>query len=580
MIFLKKILSLWASRVDGMIHPNAAGDSLLAPLHRSFLISSMLSGAVALFVLPLHLALAGPPHVAEILVLAWMLSQWPLALYLSQSGKLNRAIAVSSSLFACTVAAICLLTGGEASFAAVWLLIPLVEAAFSTSRRTPILVAALCGVLLAAITFLPIPQFQFEPLPVAAQFIAILAGLIYAGLLAYRLSGDRKRTRDAVVASESRRQMMSQSASEVFCELDPGGGIRVLGGPVKQMFGCLPANCAEDWLFQRLHVAERPLYLTKLSDVRHSGAPAVFDARVRVGASAPGETGQAEYRQLQVQIKLQGQEGNQAPVVDRKLLLLIRQTDDTLSSQEAETAASPQESRTAGISRTLLETAGMDARRAFSDIIAQADALQADGGARAGSATHAAAGRLKAAGKAGLEDLDAVLDFRPALSAASEPDYAAIDIPTCLTQCRKLVTLVADRRGVEIETDAKSDLPPAVADGKCLRQALCFVLSDMVETSKSGAVVTVSGRTGHGDLEIVLSVKNRHSSLSWSSDVSRPVLEFARELLERTGGGLSVQTTLGHGESVVLHVPVRSVQVLRTGQIHADQAGLPVAKSA
>ncbi len=540
----------------------------------------MLSGAAALFVLPLHLALAGPPHVAEILVLAWMLSQWPLALYLSQSGKLNRVIAVSSSLFACTVAAICILTGGEASFAAIWLLIPLLEAAFSTSRKTPILVAALCGVLLAAITFLPLPQLQFEPLPLVAHFIAVLAALIYAGLLAYRLSGDRKRARDAVVASENRRQLMSQSASEVFCELDPGGRIRVLGGPVKQIFGCLPAAGGEDWLFQRLHVAERPLYLTKLSDVRHSGAPAVFDARVRVGASTPGETGQAEYRQLQLHIKLQGHEGSHAPSPDRKLLLLIRPADDRLASDEAEATASPQESRTAGISRTLLETAGMDARRAFADIIAQAEVLQADGGAGPGTVAHAAAGRLKAAGEAGLEELDAVLDFRPNLPAVPEPDYAAIDIPACLAQCRKLVTPIAERRGVEIETDEAGELPPAVVDGKCLRQALCYVLSDMVETSKSGAVVTVTGQAGQGDLEIVLSVKNRHSSLSWSSDVSRPVLEFARELLEGTGGNLAVQTTLGHGESVVLRVPVRSVHVMRTGQILSDPAGLPVAKSA
>ncbi|WP_146048560.1 ATP-binding protein [Roseibium marinum] len=541
----------------------------------------MLSGAAALFVLPLHLALAGPPHVAEILVLAWMLSQWPLALYLSQSGKLNRAIGVSSSLFACTVAAICILTGGNASFAAIWLLIPLVEAAFSTSRKTPVLVATLCAVLLAAITFLPLPQLQFQPLQGPALFVTTLAALIYAGMLAYRLSVDRKRARNAMLASESRRQLMSQSVSEVFCELDPGGRIRVLGGPVKRIFGGLPVAGGEDWLFQRLHVADRPLYLTRLSDVRHSGAPAVFDVRVRVGASVPGETGQAEYRQLQLHIKAQGHEGGQTlSAADRQLLLLIRQTDDRLLSDEAEAIASPQESRTAGISRKLLETAGMDARKVFADIIAQAVALQTVGGVGPGSAAHAAAGRLRAAGEAGLEELDAVLDFRPGLSAVPEPDYGTIDIFACLAQCRKLVTPIADRRGVEIETEEADDLPPAVADGKCLRQALCFILSDMVETSESGAVVTVSGQTDRGDLEIVLSVKNRHSSLSWSSDASRPVLDFARELLERTGGSVSVQTMLGHGESVAVRLPVRPVPARRAGPIHADPAGGPVAKSA
>ncbi|PVB61074.1 HAMP domain-containing histidine kinase [Labrenzia sp. 011] len=561
-----------------MIHPHAAGDSFLAPLHRSFLISAMLSGAVALFVLPLHLALAGPPHVAEILVLAWMLSQWPLALYLSQSGDLNKVIAVSASLFACTVAAICFLTGGSASFAAIWLLIPLVEAAFATSRKTPVLVAALCTALLAAMAFLPLPELQFEPSPGPARFVTALAALIYAGMLAYRLSGDRRRARTAVLASESRRQLISQSVSEVFCELDSGGRIRVLGGPVKQMFGGLPDAGSDDWLFQRLHVADRPLYLTRLSDVRHTGEPAVFDVRMRIGASVPGESGQAEYRQLQLHIKAQGNDG--AASADRRLLLLIRQTGAGDVLERAEAASPLQESRTAGISRTLLETAGLDARKVLAEMIAQATALQAGAGAAPGTAAHAAADRMKAAGEAGLERLDAVLEFRPEMCVSGEPDYGTIDVAACLADCRKLVTVLADRRGVEIETDTAADLPAAVADEKRLRQAVCFILSDMIETSEHGAVVTVSGHADCNGLEVVLSVRNRLSSLSWSSEASRPVLDFASDLLEATGGSLSVLTMLGHGESVALRLPVRSVQVLRPAPSQADTAGRPFARTA
>ena len=110
-----------------MIHPAAAADSFLAPIHRSLLMSCLLSGTVALFILPLHLALAGPPHVATLLVLAWMLCQWPIAHYLSRTGAMNTTIALSSGLFASFVAAVCLMTGGESSFALLWLLIPPVD---------------------------------------------------------------------------------------------------------------------------------------------------------------------------------------------------------------------------------------------------------------------------------------------------------------------------------------------------------------------------------------------------------------------------------------------------------------------
>gem|GEM_PF-2503982 len=564
-----------------MIHPQAAADSFLAPLHRSFLISSIVSGAAALVVLPLHLALAGPPQAAEILVLAWLLCQWPLALYLSQSGNLNRAVGLSSTLFACFVAAVCFLSGGSQSFAFVWLLIPPVEAAFSTNRKTAISVAAICGALLAAMTFLPALQPQLAPLPETARFVTSLAALAYAGMLAFRISADRRRAQMAVQRSENRRQMMSQSVSEVFCELDPDGRIRVMGGPVKQIFGAFPASAGEDWLFQRLHVADRPLYLTSLSDVRHSGAPALFEVRLRVGASAPGEAGRAEYRRLQLHLRPAAQDGSRVvPSPEGRLLLSIRQPEERFQQSGSEAAVSLRETRTGRISRTLLEHAGNEARRVFSEITAQASLLESKGEGLPEGLLRDAALQMKAAGEAGLERLSTVLDFLPEAEAGTQTDYAMVDVASCLEQCIKLMEPIAGRNGIFLDLEARQDLPRAVADEKRLRQAFCFILSDMVDTSGNGAVVSVSSETGQGGLEVLLSVRNRQSSLSWSAETSRPVLDFAGELLERSGGSLAVLTTLGQGESIVVRLPVRSNPAMRDSSAQAVAENRPLAKTA
>ncbi|MDN3719749.1 hypothetical protein QW131_12635 [Roseibium salinum] len=98
--------------------------------------------------------------------------------------------------------------------------------------------------------------------------------------------------------------------------------------------------------------------------------------------------------------------------------------------------------------------------------------------------------------------------------------------------------------------------------------------------------MTVSGERKYAgsqkpsDLEVVLSVRNRQSSLSWSAESCRSVLDFAGELLERTGGRLSLVTTLGQGESVVVCLPVRSNPALRVSSAEAVTDIRQLAKTA
>ncbi|CAN0603064.1 unnamed protein product, partial [Ectocarpus sp. 12 AP-2014] len=87
------------SQLSGLVYPAVLGDPLQEPRHRSFLAGCLGGGAIALLILPLHLALIGPTSLPVALVLAWMLGQWPLAMYLSQTGNLERAHAFSAALF-------------------------------------------------------------------------------------------------------------------------------------------------------------------------------------------------------------------------------------------------------------------------------------------------------------------------------------------------------------------------------------------------------------------------------------------------------------------------------------------------
>ena len=563
-------------RVDAMIHPQAAGNPFSAPLHRSFLLSCFLSGAVALFVLPLHLALAGAPHVATLLVLAWMLSQWPLALFLSQSGDLDRAIGISSSLFAGFVAAICFFTGGSDSFALFWLMIPPIEAAFASNRRTVAGITALCAALLVAVSLIPLDVGQVGPLTPEAKLVASLGALLYAGMIAYRISRDRKLARNAVSIAETNRRVMCQSISEVLCEIDQDGQIAVLGGPINELLGGPSSAKGEDWLFARLHVGDRPLYLTRLSEIRTSGKPAAFGVRLRVGSNRPGEAGQAEYRQFDLSMRpVPGDETSHGQ--NTAVLLVIRGNEGSGLSGLSETPANS-DSRVAGASWKLVGAAASAVTKNLMDI--QEDAAGLETAPEIHVATARAAGeRIAQSSRSGLTSLGSILTL------AGENEWEALQergpdrIAFLLEQCGDLLGPLAVQADVTLEIETGSDLDHVISDGKYFSQAMCLVLFDLMETSGSGAIIRVSVEAGLSELQLVLSVTNRNSSLSWNSAESGPVLEHAGKLLKRLGARLSVQSALGHGESVTVHLPAYSTGACNETTEATDNV-LPLAKSA
>lgn len=554
---LSVFLGHWTARLEGMIHPSAADDVFLAPLHRSFLISATVAGTSALVVLPLHLALAGPPHVVVTLMLSWLLSQWPLALYLSRSGALDRTIGLSASLFAGFVAAICVLTGGSASFAFLWLLVPPVEAAFSTSRKTAYSVTLLCAGLLIVVSVAPATLMEVAPLPTGVTLLASVAAIFYVGLLAIRISADRKHARSLMKASEGRRQLINQSVSEVFCELKPDGGLSVMGGPVKELLGISAGFNSDSWLFSRLHVADRPLYLTKLSEARNEREATPFDVRLRVGASSPGETGQAEYRNLTLKLRPPAQETGLDTKENGSLLLSLRAAEELPVSSLSQPLSEGAKSRLERISAEINETAGRGVRTALENVLSRAADLEHIDLASDRYRFEDAARDIKRSSQIGLSALADLSDLMVGQGENLEPVFAKTDIAAALEYCLERIGSAADRQGVQIETIWGQNLPLVFVDGALVRKALCFVLLDMIATSGSGAKILVEANCSLAGFELLFSVKDRKSSLQWSSEDSKPVLAFAGDLLERTNACLKVQTMLGHGESVCIRLPAR-----------------------
>ncbi|MET1411044.1 hypothetical protein ABVF61_02195 [Roseibium sp. HPY-6] len=532
----------------------AAADKFLAPLHRSLLTSCFLSGSVALIILPLHLALVGAPHAATIVVLAWMLSQWPIASFLSRAGNLNTAIAFSSGLFASFVAVICVMTGGDASFALLWLLIPPVEAAFATRRKITVGITLYCCGLFALVQLFAGHVSQIVNLPPAARIAASVAALIYTGMLAARIALDRSRARDAVSAALESRDRIRTSVSEVLLEIGATGRLSILAGPLREVLGFAPSGSEDDWLFQRLHVADRPQYLTSLADVRASEKPAGISVRLRTGANQPGERGEAAYQVFDIDFK-PGQAG-QTNASAKPVILAIRPSQDA-NELEGHVAQRAEQLRGGNVHWNVIEEAGASVKAQVTEIVDLAKLVENQGKSLSAGSLSQTARRIRSAGDQSAQSLNALLDLVPEKPDGADDNFCRLDVADCLKHSCNLIRPLADRLNVLLELEVAADLVDVMVNKKKFRQSLHIILSEMVETAGAGAEVRVFIRPATSGVTLELTAINRQASVSWSSEASRAVFDHAAGLLTETGSSLTVQSALGHGETIAVLVPAR-----------------------
>ncbi|MEP3045817.1 MAG: hypothetical protein ABJP14_03330 [Roseibium sp.] len=505
----------------------------------------------AFVVLPLHLALAGAPHVVTILVLAWMFCQWPLAHYLSLSGKLDRAVGVSAALFAVFISAVCFLTGGAQSFALPWLLIPPIEAALAVNRRVSIAVAGLCAVLYAFLLLLPGPEVV-QTLPVSVQIVSVIGAMLNIGVLALRVSADRKLAVMLIGKANTQRDLLNQCSSDVMCEITSDNKIRILGGPVRDVFGSTALNQDSDWIFQRIHVVDRPLYLSQLSSASHDSGHSACEIRVRTGETEPGQVGAVNFQWMEVRFH---------PVSDTDTASISRNGSVFLSFRNL----GEDKHRVSALSELdrpemmrfdsgkLFERASTELRAPLVDIASLGEKLIATANDQHSNCVRKNAEEILVKADEGLTALSSLIDLAPTREHAHENQSERFDLGVCLSSCERMLAPSAELQGIDLQFKVPHPTVLAVCDQTTIRKAVCFLVSDMLETAGHDASICVAGETDQSGLSISISVRNREKA--WNLETAEPVLGYIQELLKRVDATLDTQAILGAGESVTMRIP-------------------------
>ena len=576
------VLSIIRDCLDALLHPSARYDALTRARHRAFMAPRLLGSLAAFAAFPVYLATRGAPSAIEVAAFAWLIAPILLSWFLSRTGRYEGAHVLSSLALASLIMAVAGTTGGIESFAAIWLVVVPLEAALSASRRVAafasLLALSCAGVLILAgqLGWLPAGDASAAERGVLMAF-GVASATLYAAGLAFGAESLARTSVALLLREEERYRLLARNMSDVISRHRRNGAVQFISPAVEAMLGMPVAQLLGHGLFDRVHVADRPAYLTALSDAARGDVRSV-EFRLR-REPAGSERGQVDFiwvemrcRPLDQDIGRQDIDSGSTP--EAEVVGVMRDvTDRKLAEQALDQARSAAEAADAAKTRFLATMSHelrtpLNAIIGFSEMIAQEQTLMLGAAQRKEYAQL-----INDSGQHLLSVVNGILDMSKMESGNFEIASEPFAPRASLMHCCNLLALKARENGIDLVTDAPQDLPVMTGDPRAFKQIVLNLVANAIKFTERGGQVTVSAAVSGSQLALRISDTGVGIAADDLKRIGAPFFQAGKTYQRRhegTGLGLSivkslvalhlgeltVQSRLGEGTSVTVRLPL------------------------
>src|SRR3954466_14548041 len=571
------ILKLTRDCLDGLLHPSARYDALLGARHRAFMAPRLLGSLAAFAAFPVYLAIRGAPTALEVAAFAWLIAPILLSWFLSRTGRYESAHLLSSLALAGLVMMIAIPTGGIESFAAVWLVAIPIEASLSASRRVVAFAAVLalsCAgalIVMGAFDLLPPLQTGAAARGVFTAF-GITSATLYAAALAFG-SESLSRTGVALLNSEEDRyRLLARNMSDVISRHRHNGAVQFISPAAEALLGAPVSRLLGHGLFDRVHVADRPAYLTALSDAARAGEARNVEFRLK--RDTPRARGAADFIWVEMRCRPLEQASATATGSDREVVAVMRDvTDRKIQEQALDLARTAAEQADASKSRFLATMSHelrtpLNAIIGFSEMIAQEEVLMIDAARR-----REYAQLINDSGQHLLSVVNGILDMSKMESGNFEISPEPFAPRGALLNCCNLLALKARENGIDLVTRAPEDLPVITGDPRAFKQILLNLISNAIKFTERGGTVTVSAAVEGARLLVRIADDGVGISAEDLKRIGDPFfqagqtyqrrhegtglgLSIVKSLVALHGGEMTVQSRIDEGTTVAVALPL------------------------
>jgi cell cycle sensor histidine kinase DivJ len=455
---------------------------------------------------------------------------------------------------------VALTTGGIESFAAIWLVVVPLEASLSASRRV---VAFACGLALAC-TALLIGVSHFDMLPPQETGIAVsevlmgfgvASATLYAAGLAFGAESLARTSGSLLYFEEDRYRLLARNMSDVISRHRKNGAVQFISPAVEAMLGAPATRLLGHGLFDRVHVADRPAYLTALSDAARGGESRSVEFRLRRDTSR-GQSNNGDF--IWVEMRCRPLDRMTALSESEVVAVMRDVTDRKLQEHALEEARIAAEQADASKTRFLATMSHelrtpLNAIIGFSEMIVQEDVLMIDAARRKEYAQL-----INDSGQHLLSVVNGILDMSKMESGNYEIAPEPFAPRAALVNCCNLLALKARENGIELVSRAPDDLPEITGDPRAFKQIVLNLVSNAIKFTERGGTVTASA--GIEGARLVLRVIDNGVGIA-ADDLKRigdPFFQAGKTYQRRhegTGLGLSIVKSL-----VALHGGEMNVQ--------------------
>jgi len=384
----------------------------------------------------------------------------------------------------------------------------------------------------------------------------IISATLYAAVLAFGAESLSRTGVGLLNSEEDRYRLLARNMSDVISRHGDNGDVQFISPAAELLLGTPVSRLHGHGLFDRVHVADRPAYLTALSDAAKGRQPRSVEFRVRRDATR-GRSGPAGF--LWVEMRCRPLEPPASAGSGCGVVAVMRDITERKLQQEALDLARTAAEQADAAKSNFLATMSHELRTplnaiiGFSEMIAQEDVLMIDAARR-----REYAQLINDSGQHLLSVVNGILDMSKMESGTFELSPEPFAPRGAMLNCCNLLALKARENGIDLVTRAPEDLPVITGDPRAFRQILLNLVSNAIKFTERGGTVTVSAEVEGSRL--LLRVADTGVGIG-ADDLKRigdPFFQAGKTYQRRhegTGLGLSIVKSLValHGGEMTVH---------------------------
>jgi two-component system, cell cycle sensor histidine kinase DivJ len=571
--------------IDGLVHASVRGDTLLAARHRLFIAPRMLGSFCALAAFPIYLAVRGMPSGVELLLFSWLIIPILTAVFLTRTGRYEAAHVLSSLSLTGLIAIVAAVSGGTSSYAAIWLVLVPIEAAASGSRRV---VAIAAGLAFATISLLLLDPLAIVPKVVpdsgSLMALSIILAAVYASGLALGAASLMRASFGLLNDKEDRYRLLARNMTEVITRHTHNGTTLSVSPGARSLLGVNADELLGHGLFDRIHVADRPAYLTALAETAAVGEDRSTEFRVRCESGDPDH----RVRFLWIDMRCRQFDGAAASVPSagaREVVAVLRDITERKTREAAqetalEEARAASERANAAKGRFITTMTHelptpLNVIIGFSEMLRNESKMPLDTNRR-----REYAKLINESGTHLLSVVNGILDMSRLDNGEFEIRPEPLALGVLMHDCCELMALSAIEAGLELSVSVLPEFLEVVADKRAMKRILINLLSNALKSTDRGGRVSVRAQT-EGAMVLIIVEDNGagigeddlsrlggrfcqgQSSVGRHHDGTGLGLAIVKALATLHGGELKICSRVGQGTQVLVRLPLDCQQAQR-----------------